>query len=77
VLRYRPRETAANYFHRDFVPVFLDEVSATQKAQAETVCQGSDRACVYDYIVTRSATFALNTKKARQAALKTNVDVSE
>jgi hypothetical protein len=77
ILRYGPRETAANYSHHDFVPVFLDEVNATQKAQAESFCGVSNRACMYDYIVSGSATFALGTKNTRQEALVENTVVSE
>ena len=78
VLRYGRREGPAQHAHPDFTPLFLDEVPAARRREAGEVCGGDgDRACLYDFLASGSATFALRTKGARETALKDNADVSE
>jgi hypothetical protein len=76
VLRYGPRETAEDYFHPDFEPIFLDEMDTNEKRTKNSVC-ADDRACQYDLFASGSVTFALGTRDARELALKDNSDVSK
>jgi hypothetical protein len=76
-MRYGPRETAADYFHSDFEPVFLDEMSSEKKQTAEYVCGSSNHACLYDFIASGNETFAISTRDTHQVALKDNSDVSK
>ncbi|KAK7092486.1 hypothetical protein V1264_008224 [Littorina saxatilis] len=75
VLRYGPREGPSDYTHSDFTTVFYDEISASDRQAAENLCGASDRACIYDFVASGSQDFALQTKKARQEALKDNADI--
>ncbi|KAK7092485.1 hypothetical protein V1264_008223 [Littorina saxatilis] len=72
VLRYGPREGPSDYAHPEFKSIFLDEISASEKQAAQSVCKASDSACVYDFVVSGSEGFALKTKESRQEALKEN-----
>ena len=77
MLRYGPREGPSNYAHPEFTPVFKDEMTAAQRQAGENVCGASDTACIYDYVVSGSDTFALRTKQARETALRDNADISD
>ena len=77
MLRYGPREGPTDFAHPDFIPIFLDEISTTDTQAGLALCGEGDGACLYDFQVTDSQTFALTSRQARQAALKDNVDVSE
>ncbi|KAK7481053.1 hypothetical protein BaRGS_00027689, partial [Batillaria attramentaria] len=75
VFRYGPREGPADHAHPYFEPIFLDEVPAADRQTAESVCGASDLACIYDYIVTGSESFALATKELRDQALAENAQI--
>ena len=77
VLRYGPREGPSDYAHPEFTPLFLDEMTAAQRQAGQNVCGADDKACIYDYVVSGSESFALRTKQARETALKDNADISE
>ena len=77
VLRYGPREGPSDFAHPDFTPVFLDETPKELQSAGERMCGGNDSACVYDYVVSGSRSFALMTKDTRQTALKDNADISK
>ena len=77
VLRYGPREGLSDYAHPEFTPLFMDEMTAAQRQAGENVCGASDTACIYDYVVSGSETFALRTKQARETALRDNADISK
>ena len=77
VLRYGPREGPSDYAHPEFTPFFMDEMTAAQRQAGENVCGASDTACIYDYVVSGSETFALRTKQARETALRDNADISK
>ena len=77
VLRYGPREGPSDYAHPEFTPLFLDEMTAAQRQAGQNVCGAGDKACIYDYVVSGSESFALRTKQARETALKDNADISE
>ena len=77
MLRYGPREGPLDYAHPEFTPLFKDEMTAAQRQAGENVCGASDTACIYDYVVSGSETFAMRTKQARETALRDNVDISD
>ena len=77
VLRYGPREGPSDYAHPEFTPLFMDEMTAAQRQAGENVCGASDTACIYDYVVSGSETFAVRTKQARETALRDNADISD
>ena len=77
MLHYGPREGPLDYAHPEFTPLFKDEMTAAQRQAGENVCGASDTACIYDYVVSGSDTFAMRTKQARETALRDNVDISD
>ena len=59
----------AFYTNNSFVPIFLSEVNATLRAEAENTCGGTeDIGCIFDYIATGNAALAVGTKKSSEEA---------
>ena len=77
VLRYGPREGPSDYAHPEFTPLFKDEMTAAQRQAGENLCGASDTACIYDYVVSNSETFAMRTKQTRETAMGDNADISK
>ncbi|XP_041371795.1 fibrillin-2-like isoform X2 [Gigantopelta aegis] len=48
---------------KNFSPIFLDDVDATKRNEAVTLCGGAaQKACIYDYVSTGETAIALQTK---------------
>ena len=77
VLRYGPREGPSDYAHPEFTPLFMDEMTAAQRQAGENVCGASDTACIYDYTMSGSQTFALRTEQSRDMTHKDNAKISD
>ncbi|KAK7092309.1 mucin-like protein isoform X2 [Littorina saxatilis] len=71
VMRYGPREGPSDYFHPEFVPIFLDEQTETVRKASMDLC-GNNLACIYDYIAKSSEKFALESKAFKENADETN-----
>ncbi|KAK0067591.1 fibrillin-3, partial [Biomphalaria pfeifferi] len=67
IFSYLPGESALDYQHPDFKPLFKEEIDSTSLARARSKCNDND-ACIYDYVLTESEQFALNSKIASQEA---------
>uniref|UniRef100_A0A2C9M586 VWFD domain-containing protein n=1 Tax=Biomphalaria glabrata TaxID=6526 RepID=A0A2C9M586_BIOGL len=61
IFAYGAYKSSANYSHQEFVPLFLDEVSESERNASIAKC-GDNVACQYDYLATRDEKFAENTK---------------
>ena len=77
MLRYGRRQNTSTYARPHLVPVFLDELSTSQRQDAESACGATDTACIYDYAVSGSQSFATMTKDLRDSAVKVNTAVSK
>ena len=66
---YPEGENTHTYTNDSFVPIFLSEVNATVRADAEAMCGGAeDLGCIFDYIATGDAALAVNTRVSSQDA---------
>lgn len=74
-MRYGPREGPSDYFHPEFVPIFLDEQTETVRKASMDLC-GNNLACIYDYIAKSSEKFALESKAFKENADETNAALS-
>ncbi|XP_055859998.1 uncharacterized protein LOC106058961 isoform X2 [Biomphalaria glabrata] len=63
VFLYRPGENTSTYQHSDFEPMYKDEASAAQLAEAKTLCGDTNDACIFDYLATGDRAFTFNTKE--------------
>ena len=60
---YATGETSANYSYPNHVPVFLDQIDAETRAEAERICGGSNKIeCIFDYSQTKNEEVALDTQ---------------
>ena len=59
------------------MPIFLDEASGADKAEAEKLCGPDNVACIYDYIATGSKTVAEATSGTKKAADETESNISK
>ena len=60
---YAPGRTYANYSNPNHVPVFLDQIDAETRSEAEKICGGSDKIeCIFDYSQTKNEELALDTQ---------------
>ncbi|XP_059150257.1 fibrillin-1-like isoform X2 [Physella acuta] len=66
IFTYKNYESAVDYQHPEFVPLFLDDVDTVVKINASRIC-GDNTFCSYDFIALQDPTFALNTKSTSLA----------
>lgn len=74
-------ETFEMFQHKDFVPVFFDDLDGSckvNKSEAVKSCytnSSTDNSCVYDYCVTGSKTFADATKATSKEIQDTQISL--
>ena len=56
---YEAGKTTLNHQDNSFVPIYLDEVNATVRSNAEATCGSTDFTCVFDFIATQDSDFAM------------------
>lgn len=61
VMRYEARMGPKDYNHPEFQPVFLDELDALVRREAEGLCGAQNLPCIYDFLATGNKDFALST----------------
>ncbi|XP_025078476.1 mucin-like protein [Pomacea canaliculata] len=61
VMRYEARMGPKDYNHPEFQPVFLDELDALVRREAEGLCGTKNLPCIYDFLATGNKDFALST----------------
>ena len=60
---YAPERMYVNYSNPNHVPVFLDQIDAETRAEAERICGGSNKIeCIFDYSQTKNEELALDTQ---------------
>ncbi|XP_070175505.1 uncharacterized protein [Littorina saxatilis] len=75
LFKYPDGQNTASYTNNSFVPIFLEDVSDTTRAEAETKCGGPDDiGCIFDYIATGDTDLAVGTKTA-SAQVVTNQNI--
>ena len=70
VFTYDNGKTTLSYQNHTFDPIYLDEVDATVKTEAEQKCGGQDFACVFDFIATKDEEFAKYSASVNREANK-------
>lgn len=60
-MRYEARMGPKDYNHPEFQPVFLDELDALVRREAEGLCGAQNLPCIYDFLATGNKDFALST----------------
>ncbi|XP_059159686.1 G surface protein, allelic form 168-like [Physella acuta] len=70
-------QSPATFTNTSFVPIFLDEVNATVRSEAERVCDSSTNLpCIFDFIATRNEQLAKSTMAAASSFEKEVQSVS-
>ena len=60
---YPAGQTFADFSNPDHLPIFLDQINASLRAEAEQICGGSNKIeCIYDYTQTRNQELARDTQ---------------
>ncbi|VDI38553.1 Hypothetical predicted protein [Mytilus galloprovincialis] len=71
IFDYTDGKSWADYSHRDFVPIFIDEFDNSTLQLAYTVCGGKSdqyKACIFDYLATGDQSFAADTQTTNAEA---------
>ncbi|KAH3701432.1 hypothetical protein DPMN_076420 [Dreissena polymorpha] len=71
VFKYWDGLTHANFIQANFTPKFLEEASATLRAEAEKKCSGNLQ-CVFDLVFTGNEQLAKDTESTEELAVRTN-----
>ncbi|CAL1534931.1 unnamed protein product, partial [Lymnaea stagnalis] len=65
IFKYVDGQNTSTFSNLTFVPIFLSEVNATVRQEAEDICgSASDLPCIYDFIATRNADIAKGSRSA-------------
>ncbi|XP_046546621.1 fibrillin-1-like [Haliotis rubra] len=69
---YPPRKNASDYYHPDFVPLFYDEASETDRNASIAACGGDEKnlPCIFDFLATGDQAVADSTKQTDEGVKK-------
>ncbi|XP_059150286.1 uncharacterized protein LOC131937109 [Physella acuta] len=66
IFTYGKHESFSDYQHPEFVPLFQDQTDPLLRGAGAKLCGEGNTACVYDFVATKDASFARQTKASRE-----------
>jgi disulfide oxidoreductase YuzD len=77
VFKYFENNTSSDYSNKSYIPSFLDTVDPAKIEEAVKLCEGLQNIqCVFDFVFTDNENVANDTKKRKNKADETDMEIS-